>query len=506
MELVEGETLREWLKASRAQPWREVLPVFVAAGRGLAAAHAAGLVHRDFKPDNVLVAQATAASRVMDFGLARLRRATTHDAARRARLRRSIEARSPLSEHADRWPARCSARRRTWRPSSTRRRPPTRAAISSRSRVALFEALFRARPYKRAELAPPASRDDTRDPRRRGPRADPARRRCARSRGIATRATRAMAELLGELRVDLDARKRTMFAALALAASRSPRSAACTACAARRARAVHGAGKRLAGAWDAPIAAPIETAFAATSKPFAVPAFAGVEAPRSTQYTRAWTAAVTESCEATRVRGEQTEDVLSLREACLDHRLDEVRALTGLLAQADAAMVEKGDKLVLDLDPLAACANVAALRAPGLPPPDLRPQIAELEKQLASAKADSLAGLYFPSMTKARGVIAKATRSGYRHARRGARRPGAALLTRPTSRRRARASAAAVLDAIRGKRDDLAARAGLSMALVTASAGGKPGEAQIWLDHATRCRAGSASIATSSFARSRSRA
>lgn len=76
MELVHGVTLAEWL---RDEPSRaEVCTVFEAAGRGLAAAHAAGIVHRDFKPGNVMVAtgiraEGTLASRVrvLDFGLAR---------------------------------------------------------------------------------------------------------------------------------------------------------------------------------------------------------------------------------------------------------------------------------------------------------------------------------------------------------------------------------------------------------------------------------------------------
>ena len=69
MELVEGQTLTGWL-AQRRRGWREVLEMFLAAARGLAAAHAAGLVHRDFKPDNVLVGK-DGRARVTDFGLAR---------------------------------------------------------------------------------------------------------------------------------------------------------------------------------------------------------------------------------------------------------------------------------------------------------------------------------------------------------------------------------------------------------------------------------------------------
>ena len=69
MEYVEGRTLGDWLTADRP-PWQLVLRRFIAAGAGLPAAHRAGLVHRDFKPDNVLLG-ADEVPRVADFGLAR---------------------------------------------------------------------------------------------------------------------------------------------------------------------------------------------------------------------------------------------------------------------------------------------------------------------------------------------------------------------------------------------------------------------------------------------------
>ncbi|MEM9459053.1 MAG: protein kinase [Myxococcota bacterium] len=68
MELVEGATLLPWVRA-RARGWKPIRDVLVAAGKGLAAAHHQGLVHRDFKPTNVIV-DAHARPRVLDFGLA----------------------------------------------------------------------------------------------------------------------------------------------------------------------------------------------------------------------------------------------------------------------------------------------------------------------------------------------------------------------------------------------------------------------------------------------------
>jgi predicted Ser/Thr protein kinase/uncharacterized membrane protein (DUF485 family) len=77
MQFIEGRTLQAWVH-ERQRGWLEIVDMFGGAGEGLAAAHVEGIVHRDFKPDNVLVGR-DEIPRVLDFGLARASAETDSD-------------------------------------------------------------------------------------------------------------------------------------------------------------------------------------------------------------------------------------------------------------------------------------------------------------------------------------------------------------------------------------------------------------------------------------------
>jgi tetratricopeptide (TPR) repeat protein len=150
-------------------------------------------------------------------------------------------------------------------------------------------------------------------------------------------------------------------------------------------------------------------AFLATKRPYAQDAFDGA-ARALDAYTSAWVAMHTEACEATRVRGEQSAELLDLRMECLSRRLDETRALTEVLSRGDAKVVENAVTAVKSLGELTACADASALNQPAKLPSDpaLRARIADLYKQVASGKALDEAGRYAEGLPIAKAVTAAA--------------------------------------------------------------------------------------------------
>src|SRR5262249_28043017 len=134
-----------------------------------------------------------------------------------------------------------------------------------------------------------------------------------------------------------------------------------------RAPLCRGAERHLVDVWDEPRRLRVKAAFLDGNRPFAPDAWS--ESARALDdYSRAWTTMSTEACEATRVRGDQSDELLSLRMECLDRRLAELRSLTDLFASADATVVEKASVAARSLPSLATCADGAALRARVRPP------------------------------------------------------------------------------------------------------------------------------------------
>ena len=480
MELVEGQTLRAWLR-ERKHTWREVLPVMLGAGAGLAAAHAAGLVHRDFKPDNVLVGTDRRV-RVMDFGLARLDVDGEEPARRTSDLQ--IERRSPLSDSLTAagtvlgTPAYMAPEIYAGEPADVR---SDQFAFG----VALYEALFGSRPYAKdaPRNVPPKPPPDVGVP--------------ARIVRVAMRAIAvdpherfpSLDALLAELAIDPFARRRRIAIAGGAAMLVALAGFGMYAMSHRHLddQLCKGIDKRLAGVWDPAVKQTTHAAFTATKKPYAEAAYGALERALD-KYTGDWTATVVESCEATRVRGDQSAEVAMLREDCLDQRLEDVRALTGLLATADASLVTKGDNIVRDLEPIARCSNVAALRTPVAPSVEVRAKKPELDKKLAEARADVLAGRYIAAGTAANAAIALARQLHFDPALAdGEVVLGAAQIGLNTSDAAGATFADATYAALRGKRDDLVGKAALS-AGIAASQSGQPHEADVWVGLAKAAR------------------
>jgi tetratricopeptide (TPR) repeat protein len=138
--------------------------------------------------------------------------------------------------------------------------------------------------------------------------------------------------------------------------------------------------------------------------------------------------------------------------------------------------------VVTELESITRCSNVQALREPKVPPPELRPQIAQIDQQLAEAKARMIAGQYLPALTTsvAASKQAKELDDGAMEAEAENSR-GAALLGAGNSEDAVATLSAAVWSAEAARRDDLVIKGAIAVAMLTSEALGKPAEAKLWL-------------------------
>jgi tetratricopeptide (TPR) repeat protein len=411
MEFVDGWTLRDWLKAQQRR-WREVLPVLLRAGRGLAAAHEVGLVHRDFKPDNVLVGR-DGSVRVTDFGLSR----ATPSGAPTLRSDEPTAEVSPLDTPLTRTGLLVGTP--AYMPPEQMRGEATDARADLFSfAVTAFEALWGERPFagkSLRELRQAIEAGQVREGQ--GTTGAPARLRRAllpalRARAEARPAT--LRALLAELEKDPQPRRRLALLVVGVAAAVALWPLAYRRVVERQSLVCKGAERKLAGVWDDARRRDVARAFHATASPSADAAFAAA-ARALDAYARAWAGEHESACEATRLRGEQSETVLDLRVQCLEQRRQEADALVSLLARADKKLVDKAAEAAGALPPPSACGNVQALRSRPPPPADaarLR-QIAALRKTLADVTALKLAGRYRDARKRLEPLLAEARAQQY---------------------------------------------------------------------------------------------
>ncbi|MCB9701188.1 MAG: serine/threonine protein kinase [Myxococcales bacterium] len=355
MEFIEGETLAAWLTTPRSPA--EILAAFVDAGRGLAAAHAAGLVHRDFKPSNVLVG-GDGRVRVSDFGLVRLL------------VGGEVQATAP--GEGDEAASSSSALTMTgavvgtpgyMSPEQFESRFIGAASDQFSFCVALYEALYGQRPFEGetldalAEAVCGGARRPT--PRRRGV---PARVGAAIERGLSVEPGDRFVDMDALLRAIEPARpRRRWLVGVAVGAALSagalgliPDPEPCAIDA-----------SLLAGLWGSGRRDALRRSLAAVDGERA--AATAVEALDA--WTSTWLQGQRDACVDGHVRGRHSLEVLDLRTACLERLRGDFAALTEVL-EAGTGRVESIPALLEGLPAVRRCANLEMLQQGPRPPAD----------------------------------------------------------------------------------------------------------------------------------------
>lgn len=410
MEFIQGRTLSTWIRKEK-HTVPEILRVFVEAGQGLVAAHKAGLVHRDFKPSNVLIGDNHRVC-VLDFGLARL--AEVAEAEEQA-LSGDLEGIEDLEPIALALPESSLIM------GTPQYMPPEQylgTEVDGRADqfafcASLYWALFRKRPFEPRQVAKTAAESSkgtargTAEGIRKLPHTTAAKEPPADAK-VPVSVRRAVMRGLSLNPEDRFPSMDALLEALSLQQRRGQRRGAIAAVGAlalaaagvggyayQQSRICAGSDELVASVWSPQAHQKLQAAFAATGKPFAAEAAAKV-VNLLDGYARAWAGMHTEACVATRVRGEQTEELLSMRMVCLDRRRKDLGALASLLTEADAKVVEKAVDAASALPSLQPCQDIASLaEQPALPSdPAKKTAVEQLGGRVAEVKALHDAGRY----------------------------------------------------------------------------------------------------------------
>ncbi|MEM9458803.1 MAG: tetratricopeptide repeat protein [Myxococcota bacterium] len=396
MELVKGQTLAQWAQQEPRPSWRKAVEVYRQAGAGLAAAHAKGIVHRDFKPGNAVIDD-QGRVRVLDFGLARQSHDRTIESGDEIPTAKEITTADPRSSLT---PSGTVLGTPGYMPPEQMHGHEVGAHSDQFSFcVALWEAVYAERPFVGRSLRAliGAIESGAIRPAPRGT-AVSSKLRAVLLRGLAADPQQrwpSMEALLTALQ-SLVAPRGRRFIGLGLfgglvavgaglgVSSVLDRIDRCT-----------GARAQLVGIWDDARRQEVEDAIVGTKLGYAPDVWERAVQPALDDYADAWVAQHEDACEATSVRHEQSAEVMDRRMACLYRAKRALSAAVGVLARADAGVVANAHEVTGGLRPLSRCADVEALAAEVEPPlPAQTLAVDGVREILARAKAERDAGRY----------------------------------------------------------------------------------------------------------------